>query len=96
MKAGRVCFKGRAISVAFVDFNSDVLLDLHRKHNLAPLLQAVREGRVINPRGTEPINVKSTFEVLTGIERMRFSSESTSRTPWTRQFRGEERHRTDG
>lgn len=86
LSKGRVCFKGEPVSIVFVDFNSDVLLDLHRKHNLSPLLQAVREGRVINPRGTEPINVKSMFEVLTGYRSKRFHGEIVERTPWTRQF----------
>jgi hypothetical protein len=86
LRDGRVSYRGVPVSVAFVDFNSDVLLALHRKHGLAPLLQAVREGRVINPRGMEPINVKSMFEVITGPERGRFDPEIAARTPWTRQF----------
>lgn len=90
LSRGRVCWKGHPLSVAFVDFNTDILLALHRKHDLTPLLQAVREGRVINPRGTEPINVKGMFEVLTDAERTRFSEESVSRTPWTRRFRHRE------
>jgi len=69
-----------------MDFNTDVLLSLHRKQNLTPLLQAVREGRVINPRGTEPINVKSMFEVLGGPNGNRFHKDIVERTPWTRQF----------
>jgi len=69
-----------------MDFNTDVLLTLHHKHNLSPVLQAVREGRVINPRGTEPINVKSMFEVITGLYSNRFHKETVQRTPWTRQF----------
>ncbi len=83
---GRVSYKGQPVSVIFMDFNTDVLLRLHRKMNLSPLLQAVREGRVINPRGTEPINVKSMFEVLTGPLKGRFSEEIVRRTPWTRRF----------
>jgi len=67
-------------------FNTDILLDLHRKQDLSPLLQAVRENRVINPRGTEPINVKSMFEVLTGPLASRFHEDIVKRTPWTRQF----------
>jgi hypothetical protein len=93
---GRVCWKGQPLSIAFVDFNSDVLLSLHRKHNLAPLLQAVREGRVINPRGTEPINVKSMFEVLTDLEQGRFTRDSVSRTPWTRRFFGRKTNGPNG
>lgn len=84
---GRVCFKGRPVSVMFMDFNTDVLLSLHRKHDLSPMLQAVREGRVINPRGTEPINVKSMFEIITDPETNgRFHKETIERTPWTRRF----------
>ena len=86
LKRGRVCRQGQPVSVIFMDFNTDVLLALHRKHNLTPLLQAVREKRVINPRGTEPINVKSMFEVITGPHRNRFHSDIVQRTPWTRQF----------
>ncbi len=83
---GNVCYRGAPVSLAFVDFNTDVLLDLHRKQNLSPLLQLVAEGRVVNPRGTEPINVKSMFELLTSAGKERFSAESVMRTPWTRRF----------
>ena len=86
LEKGQVCWKGRPVSVIFMDFNTDVLLAEHRKHNLTPLLQAVREKRVINPRGTEPINVKSTFEVMTGPQGSRFDKDVVARTPWTRQF----------
>ncbi len=85
--SGRVCYRGQPVSVIFMDFNTDVLLDLHRKHDLSPVLQAVREGRVVNPRGTEPINVKSMFEVFTGPMSGRFQEETVRRTPWTRRFR---------
>jgi hypothetical protein len=82
-----VCWRGQPVSTIFMDFNTDVLLNLHRKHDLSPVLQAVREGRVINPRGTEPINVKSMFELITSPESdSRFNSEVIKHTPWTRQF----------
>ncbi len=86
LENGRVCYHGRPVSIAFVDFNTDVLLTLHRQQDLSPLLQLVREGRVVNPRGTEPINVKSMFEVLTTPGNERFCRESVRRTPWTRRF----------
>jgi hypothetical protein len=86
---GKVCFKGEPISTIFMDFNSDVLLHLHRKHGLDALLQAVRENRVVNPRGTEPINVKSMFELITDPEQNKpFADETIRRTPWTRRFYG--------
>jgi hypothetical protein len=83
---GRVCHQGRPVSLIFMDFNNDVFLKLHRKHDLSPLYQAIRENRVLNPRGTEPINVKSMFEVITGPESGRFHPETVARTPWTRRF----------
>ena len=87
VKNGRVCWQGQPVSVIFLDLNTNTLLVLHHKQNLTPLLQAVREGRVINPRGTEPINAKSMFEVITNPRnRRRFHKETIKRTPWTRQF----------
>ncbi len=84
---GTVCHQGRPISMVFMDFNNDVFLNLHRKHDLSPLIQAISEGRVLNPRGTEPINVKSMFEVLTTDDfANRFQPETVQRTPWTRRF----------
>jgi len=93
IKKGAVCWKGRPVSILFLDFNTDVLLKLHRKHDLTPVLQAVKEQRVINPRGTEPFNVKSMFEVITGTCPQRFHKEIVARTPWTRQFYA---RKTDG
>ena len=86
LKGDTVCWKGRPVSTIFMDFNTDVLLKLHRKHNLDPLLRAVKEQRVINPRGTEPFNAKSMFEVVSGTYSERFHDEIVRRTPWTRQF----------
>jgi hypothetical protein len=86
LKNGRVCHRGKPVSLLFVDFNTDTLLSLHRRRDLSPLLAAVRQGRVINPRGTGPINVKSVFELISGPCRERFHPETVSRTPWTRRF----------
>jgi len=86
LKDGEVCLQGQPVSIIFMDFNTDVLMALHRKQNLSPVLQAVKEHRVINPRGTEPFNVKSMFEVMTGSFKDRFHKEIVQRTPWTRQF----------
>ncbi len=86
LKNGRVCHQGRSVSMVFMDFNNDVFLKLHRQHNLEPLIQAIRENRVLNPRGTEPINVKSMFEVITGPLADNFHPETVRRTPWTMRF----------
>jgi hypothetical protein len=86
LKNGAVCHRGDPVSLIFLDFNTDTLLALHRKQGLPALLAAVRQGRVVNPRGTEPINVKSTFELITGTFRDRFQPGTVRRTPWTRKF----------
>lgn len=83
---GRTCHRGRPVSIVFMDFNNDVFLKLHRQHDLTPLIQAIRDQRVLNPRGTEPINIKSMFEVITGDHRHRFQPQTVARTPWTRRF----------
>jgi hypothetical protein len=93
LKNGTVCWQGQPVSIMFMDFNTDVLLALHRKYDLTPVLQAVKEQRVINPRGTEPFNVKSMFELITGRHADRFHKEIVARTPWTRQFYA---RKTDG
>ncbi|RMG59015.1 MAG: hypothetical protein D6713_06490 [Deltaproteobacteria bacterium] len=86
LRNGHVTYRGRRVSLIFMDFNTDTLLKLHRKHDLTPLVEAVKRNLVINPRGTEPINVKSVFELITGGERGRFTEETVRRTPWTRRF----------
>lgn len=85
---GALCHEGRPVSLVFMDFNNDVFLKLHRKHDLSPLLQGIRENRILNPRGTEPINIKSMFEVITGKHSGWFHPETVQRTPWTRRFYG--------
>ena len=86
LQNGTLCHHGRPVSLVFMDFNNDVFLKLHRKHNLTPLYQGIRENRILNPRGTEPVNVKSMFEVITGPQSGRFHPETVRRTPWTRRF----------
>lgn len=86
LQNGKLCHQGRPVSLVFMDFNNDVFLKLHRKHDLTPLYQGIRENRILNPRGTEPINVKSMFEVITGPQSGRFHPETVRRTPWTRRF----------
>jgi hypothetical protein len=81
LKNGRVCHQGRPVSLIFMDFNNDVFLKLHRKHDLTPLYQAIRENRILNPRGTEPINVKSMFEVITGPQSDALSSGNRGPNP---------------
>ncbi len=82
-----VTLDGKEITVLFMDFNNDVLLELKKKHDIGPLLTAVKKGIVVNPRGTDPINSKAVFEAVHKDLRDRFSKTTVSRTPWTRLFR---------
>jgi hypothetical protein len=87
LRNGKVCHQGRPVSLIFMDFNNDIFLKLHRQHDLSPLIQAIAENRVLNPRGTEPINIKSMFEVVTTPSlAAHFHAETVARTPWTRRF----------
>ncbi len=86
LKNERVCWQNKPVSIIFLDFSTALMLELHRKFDLSPLLRAVREHRVINPRGIEPINVKSIFEAVTGSLSDQFDPQIVRRTPWTRQF----------
>jgi hypothetical protein len=53
LKNGAVCWKGQPVSILFMDFNTDVLLRLHRKHDLSPVLQATPWTRQFYPRKTD-------------------------------------------
>ena len=93
----RIYWHDHEVSLIFMDFNTDVLLNLHKKHGLDPLMQAVRQNRVINPRGTQPINSKAVFEIITDPEiNTIFHAETVKRTPWTRVFQDRTTSGPDG
>ncbi len=96
LKKGRICWQNKPVSLIFMDFSIDVLLKIHRQYDLQPLLQAIKEQRVINPRGLEPLNVKSIFEAISGYWRDQFDPEIVRRTPWTRQFYARQTEGPDG
>lgn len=86
-KGDAVTLDGKEITVLFMDFNNDVLLELKKRHDISPLLTAVKKDIVVNPRGTDPINSKAVFEAIHKDLRDSFSKTTVSRTPWTRLFR---------
>ena len=57
-----------------------------KEFRLIKLLEAIRQGILVNPRGMEPVGAKGVFEVITGKHRGGLSSTTTEHTPWTRQF----------
>ncbi|UCD85675.1 MAG: hypothetical protein JSU92_05645 [Deltaproteobacteria bacterium] len=85
-KGDTVTLEGRRITAIFLDFNNNVIVKLKKKHNLDPLISAIRQGIAVNPRGIEPVGAKGIFEVVTGEHKSLMSRTTVSRTPWTRQF----------
>jgi len=84
---GKQIFVGKKkITLAFLDFNNNVILKLKKKYNLRALIQAIKQGMVINPRGMEPIGAKGVFEAITSEYRDIMNETTLKRTPWTRQF----------
>ena len=83
---GGVGLKGRPVSLCYMDFNNDTLLKIGRSHDTAGVRQAIRERRVVNPRGMEPVGVKGVFEAITGPYKHLLSESTVGRTPWTRVF----------
>ncbi len=93
---GRVCYRGEEATLIFMDFNTDTLLNIHKDKDCSGLLEAIRQGILVNPRGMEAINPKGIFEVVTGPYRDRLSGTTVKRTPWTRRFFARETTAPDG
>ncbi len=74
------------ITLLYLDFNNDVIVKLTRKYGLRPLVEAIRQGMVINPRGIEPLGSKSIFEAIISEFKNLMSRTTIKRTPWTRLF----------
>ena len=83
---GDTYFKGKRVTTIFMDFNNRVIVKPRKKHNLDALIQAIKNGIVINPRGMEPVGSKGVFEAITLEFRELMSQTTLQRTPWTRQF----------
>jgi hypothetical protein len=86
IKGGEVCLHGRKATVIFLDINSDVLLNIMPQHDLGALMEGIRKGIAINPRGMEPVGDKGVFEVVTGEMSTQLASTTVKSTPWTRLF----------
>jgi hypothetical protein len=83
---GKVQLRGRDVSIIFMDFNNDVLLDIEKRRDLGGLRAAISEGIVVNPRGMEPVGAKGVFEAMTTSLKDRLTQTTVMRTPWTRRF----------
>jgi hypothetical protein len=85
-KNGKVHCRGEEVTVVFMDFNMNKLNEIREKEDVRPIREAIRQGILVNPRGMEPLGAKALFEVMTERTRAPLSDETTSHTPWTRQF----------
>ena len=83
----QVLLKGRPVSLLYMDFKNDTLLKMGRRIDISPVLAAIRQGLVVNPRGMEPVGVKGVFEAVTGPFKHLMSASTVRRTPWTRVFK---------
>jgi hypothetical protein len=79
-----VTYRGRKVTVIFLDINSDVLLRIGAGHNIEPLITGIKKGIVVNPRGMEPVGAKGLFEAVTGELKSLLSHSTVEHTPWTR------------
>ena len=81
-----VTYREQKVTVIFLDINNDVLLRIGKRHDIGPLLAAIKRGIVVNPRGMEPLGAKGVFEVVTGELSPQLSPSTVRHTPWTRLF----------
>ena len=86
LKNGKVTCLAEEVTVIFMDFNLNTLVDIGRKEDISPIKEAIRQGILVNPKGMEPLGAKGMFEVMTDKSRTLLSEDSRIHTPWTRQF----------
>ncbi len=85
-KNGEIYLKGEKVTLIYMDFNNDVILELEKEYDLSALKKAIENGMVVNPRGMEPVGAKGVFEAVTDTYRDKFFPTTVERTPWTRRF----------
>lgn len=83
---GKICCKGQEATVIFMDFNMHTLVKIGQQEDVKPILEAIRQGVLVNPRGMEPLGAKGMFEVLTEKYHSYLSDDTKLHTPWTRRF----------
>jgi hypothetical protein len=86
LRGDDVTYRGKKATVIFQDMNNDTLLKIGETQPIKPMLTAVKQGIVVNPRGMEPVGAKGVFEAVTADVGAALSASTVSRTPWTRQF----------
>ena len=57
LKNGKVCCRGEAATVIFMDFNMNVLVKIAQEEDIRPIKEAITQGILVNPRGLEPLKI---------------------------------------
>jgi hypothetical protein len=82
----KVMVNSKEITAIFMDFNTSVLVKLEKEHSIDPIVKAIEQNLMVNPRGMEVINAKGIFELASGELKDKLSPTTVERTPWTRKF----------
>ena len=86
-KGEEILHLGKRATVIFQDFNTDVLLDMEKEFGrFDGLRAAIAKGLVVNPKGMEPVGIKSVFEAVSGRLADSLHHSTVRRTPWTRML----------
>ncbi len=85
-KDDKIYLNGKRVTLIYMDFNNDVILELEKTYDLSALKKAIENRLVVNPRGMEPVGAKGVFEAVTDTYKDTFYATTVDRTPWTRRF----------
>lgn len=85
-RGDHITYRGKRVTLIFLDINNDILVGIGRRHNIEPILSSINRGMVVNPRGMEPMGTKGLFEAVTGNLKDHLSHSTVKHTPWTRIF----------
>ena len=86
IKNGRIFCKSEEATVIFMDFNLDTLLKIGQEEDIHPIIEAIKRGILVNPKGMEPLGVKGLFEAVAERYKARLNASTVAHTPWTRRF----------
>ena len=85
-RGDHIYLKGEKVTVIYLDMNNTDVARLRAEGREGALIHAIARGLVVNPRGMEPVGVKSLMEIMDGPLGENLSSTTRRWTPWTRLF----------
>ncbi len=81
-----ILLHGKEVTLIYLDMNNTDISRLERENRAGALVQAISLGIVVNPRGMEPVGVKSLMEVMDSPLGRDLTETTRKWTPWTRLF----------